>query len=186
LRLPWKNRVVLKIFTLLNIILTFRFVTTCACPETQKVPWIQSPEYTFFTIQDFWTICACPEKQSCPGIFHCMEYTYYIKNFWTTCACPEKHSHPGIFHCIEYVFFIIQDFWATCAFPEKQSRPESFHCIEYSAVARQPRTPRSGGAPTIRRGPTIYIVLVSYSPLSTLDFDSSGFYPQCRAGRLRM
>jgi len=31
----------------------------------------------------------------------------------------------------------------------------------HSAVARQPRTPRSRVAPTIRRGPTMYIVLVS-------------------------
>ena len=31
----------------------------------------------------------------------------------------------------------------------------------YSAVAWQPRTPRSGGGPDIRRGPTIYNVLVS-------------------------
>jgi len=46
--------------------------------------------------------------------------------------------------------------------------------IKSSAVSRQPRTPRSWGA-TIRKGPTMYIVLVSYSRLSTLDFYSSGF-----------
>jgi len=55
-----------------------------------------------------------------------------------------------------------------------------------SSVARQPHTPRSGGAPTIRRCPTIYIVLVSFSRHSTLDFYSSGFCPQSRTGRSSM
>ena len=103
LRLPWKNRVALKFFTVLNI---------------------------FFTIQEFWTTLRLPEKQSCPEIFHCIEYTFYIQDFWATCACPEKQSCPEIFHCVEYIFFIIQDFWATCACPENRVCPENFHFIE--------------------------------------------------------
>ena len=45
-----------------------------------------------------------------------------------------------------------------------------------------PVSPGRGGA-TIRRGPTMYIVLVNWSSLSTLGFYSSGFCPQCRADR---
>jgi len=46
-------------------------------------------------------------------------------------------------------------------FGSRSSHPRSLR-LHSSAVARQPRTLRSGGGgPTIRRGPTIYIVLVS-------------------------
>ena len=60
--LALKNRVVLKIFTVLNILFTFRIV---------------------------WATCACPEKQVCPGIFQCIEIYFIIQDFWATCACPE-------------------------------------------------------------------------------------------------
>ena len=123
LPLPWKNRVALKIFTVLDILFTFRifnnlclpwkqsfpwnftlywiyflpfriFEQLCAFPEKQRVPWIHSTDNIFFIIQDFWATCACPEKQSCREIFHCIEYTFCIQEFWATCACPEKQRVP--------------------------------------------------------------------------------------------
>jgi len=46
--------------------------------------------------------------------------------------------------------------------------------------------PVVGGA-TIRRSPAMYIVLVSVRAVSLpFDFSSSGFCPQCRAGKLSM
>jgi len=38
LRLPWKNRVALKFFTVLNIRFAFRILTTCAFPENRVSP----------------------------------------------------------------------------------------------------------------------------------------------------
>ena len=93
LRLPWKNRVALKIFTVLNILFTFRSFEqlACACPEKQRVPWIHSTDYIFFIIQDFWATSAFPEKQSFPDIFHCIKHVFFIiQEFWGTRACPEK------------------------------------------------------------------------------------------------
>ena len=155
---PEKNRVALKIFTVVNILFTFRifnnfrlpwkqtfpeifhcieytfyiqeFWATCVCPEKQRGLWIHSTEYIFYYL-GFWATCACPEKQSCPGIFHCIEIFFIIQDFWATRACPEKQSCPENFHCIEYTFYI-PDFWATCSCPEKQSCPGLFHCIEYT------------------------------------------------------
>ena len=102
LRLPWKNRVALKIFIVLNILFTFRILEQlCVCPEKQRVPWIHCTKYIFFIIQDFSAARAWLEKQSCPEIFHCIEYTCYIQDIWATFACPEKQSCLGIFHCIE-------------------------------------------------------------------------------------
>ena len=101
-RLPWKNRVAPKIFTVVNIL--------------------------YFLHSGFLTTCACPENRVSPAIFHCTEYTFYIQDFWVTCACPKKQKGHWI-HCTEYVFFIIQDFWATRACPEKQSCPGIFNCI---------------------------------------------------------
>ena len=53
LRLPWKNRVALKIFTVLNIRFAFRILTTCAFPENR----------------------VSPEN------FHCIEYIFYHSGF---------------------------------------------------------------------------------------------------------
>jgi len=39
----------------------------------------------------------------------------------------------------------------------------------HSAVTRQPRTSRSGGGPTIRKGPTIYIVFEILSKCGVCD-----------------
>jgi len=166
LRLPWKTRVVFKIFTVLIYFLHWGFWTTCACPENRVSPAIfpcieyifyhsgflnnlhsswktdlprnfHCIEYTFY-IQNFWATCACPEKQRVPWI-HSPEYILFIiQDFWATCACPEKQSCPGIFHCNEYLFFVIQDFWATCTCPENRVCPEIFQARRGGSPPRPP------------------------------------------------
>jgi len=49
--LPWKAEFALKLFTLLNILFTFRiFEQFCLFSEKQRVPWIYCIEYIFFTV----------------------------------------------------------------------------------------------------------------------------------------
>ena len=98
LRLPWKTEFALKLFTVLNIVLTFQdFWATCACPE-ESVPWIHCIEYISFIIQDFWATCACPEKQNCPEIFYCIQCIFFIiQDFWAECTCPENRVCPENF-----------------------------------------------------------------------------------------
>ena len=62
MRLPWKNRVALKIFTVLNILFTFRIF------NNSRLPW----------------------KQSFPEIFHCIEYTFYHFGFLSSLRLPWK------------------------------------------------------------------------------------------------
>ena len=64
LRLPWKTAFALKIFTVLNILFTFRIFEQLALALKNSVPWIHCIEFTFFIIQDFWATCTCLEKQS--------------------------------------------------------------------------------------------------------------------------
>ena len=58
LRLPWKNRVALKFFTVLNILFTFRIFNSL------RLPW----------------------KQSFPEIFHGIEYIFYHSRFLSNVA----------------------------------------------------------------------------------------------------
>ena len=123
LRLPWKTRVALKIFTVLNIDFTLRifnnlrlpwkqsflcnfslywiyflhseFWATRACPEKQSVPWIHSPEYIFFIIQDVWATCACPEKRVALEFFTVLN-TYFLSfRIFEQLALALKFFKPG-------------------------------------------------------------------------------------------
>ena len=62
--LALKNRIALKLFTVLKYFLSSRtFEQLVACPEKQSVPWIHCIEYIyFFNHSEFWTTCACPGK----------------------------------------------------------------------------------------------------------------------------
>ena len=71
----------LKIFTVLNILFTFRIFEQLALALKNRV----CLEFTYwkhiFIIQDFWTTCSCAGKQSCPEIFHCFEILKYFLLF---------------------------------------------------------------------------------------------------------
>jgi len=62
--LSLKNRVALKLFTVMKYFLSFRtFEQLVDCPEKQSVPWIHCIEYIYlFNHSEFWTTCSCPEK----------------------------------------------------------------------------------------------------------------------------
>ena len=129
------------------------FWASCACPETQSVPWIHCIEYIFFIIQNFEQPALALKNRICPRIFHCIEIFFIVQDIWASCACPEKQTVHWI-HRIECIFYP-SEFWTTCACPEKQSLPwkcsldwnqdfwvtcacsenrvfpEIFHCIEY-------------------------------------------------------
>ena len=127
LRLPWKkNRVALKIFTVANILFTFRIFNNMRLPWKQSFPWNFLLHWIHFLLlySGFLSNCPCPEKESCPENFHCIEYNFYIQQSWTTCACPEKQRVPWIFHCIE-IHFVIQDF-EQLALPSKTELPWKF------------------------------------------------------------
>ena len=169
LRVPWKQSCLA--FNVLNTYIYIQdFWATCGCPENRMCPEIFTLLNILFTFRIFEQLALalkteCPEtftfrifeqlalalKIECPEIFHCTEYTFYIQDFWATSACPEtecpeilafrifeqlalalkKRVCPENFHCVECTFHI-QDFWATCACPENRVCPEIFHCIEYT------------------------------------------------------
>jgi len=92
LRLPWKNRVALKFFTVLNIL---------------------------FIIQDFWATCACPENRVCSGMFHCRLLNMYFLAFRIIeqlALALKNRVALEIWNCIVCIF-TIQDFWATLRLP---------------------------------------------------------------------
>jgi len=50
LRLPWKNRVTLKIFTVVNILFTFRIFNNSRLPWKQSFPWNFSLYWIYFLL----------------------------------------------------------------------------------------------------------------------------------------
>ena len=122
-----KNRVALKLFTVLKYFFIFQdFWGTCACPEKQcaliLLYWIH-----IFNHSEFWTNCACPAKQSLPRNFSRHWNIFYLSGFLRCLRLPWKQSLSWHLRCISYIFYI-QDVWTTFACPEKQSVPW-IHCI---------------------------------------------------------
>jgi len=161
LRLPWKNRVTLKFFTVSNIRFTFRILTTCACPENRVSPEIfHCIEYIFYhsgflsnfvlalknrVVLEFFTAfnilftfrifeqlaCACPEKQSCPEFTVLIIYFLLFRIFEQLALALKTRGCPEIFRCIEYTFYY-SVVLSNLRLPWKQSCPGIFHCIEYT------------------------------------------------------
>ena len=82
------------------------FWEICACPEKQRVLWINCDEYVFFIIQDFWATCTCPEKQSCPGIFHCIEYVFLSFRIFEQLALALKNRVALEFFIVLNMYFL--------------------------------------------------------------------------------
>ena len=99
--LLWKNRVALKLFTLLKYFLSFRLLSNLWLALKNRV----CLEFTVFNIHifnhsEFWTTCACPEKQSLPWNFSPHWNIFNFQDFWGTCACPENRVCHESFRCI--------------------------------------------------------------------------------------
>ena len=73
---PEKNRVALKFFTVVNILLTFRIFNNF------NLPW----------------------KQSFPGIFHCIEIFFIIQDFWAQALALKKRVAQQFFTVLNILF----------------------------------------------------------------------------------
>ena len=91
--LALKNRVALKLFTVLKYFLSFRtFEQLVACPEKQSVPWIHCIEYIYFLIiQNFEQLAHALKNRVCPGILHCIEI-FFLSGFLRNLRLPWKQS----------------------------------------------------------------------------------------------
>jgi len=109
LHLPWKNRVALKIFTVLNTLFTIQdFSATLRLPWKTQLLCIHCIEYIFY-IQDFWATCACPE-----------DWIYFLpfRIFKQLCACPEKQSVSWNFP-LYWMYFLHWGYFSTLRLPWK-------------------------------------------------------------------
>ena len=132
LAIALKNRVALKFFTVLKYFLSFQdFWASCACPEKQSVPWIHCIEYIFSIIQDFWATCACPEKQSCHEISHCIEYIFLSFKIFEQLALVLKNKVVPKFFSVLKYFLSLRIFEQLCACPENRVCPEIFQAGGY-------------------------------------------------------
>jgi len=119
LRLLWKTECVLKFFTVLNILFTFKIFEQLALALKNSVPWNFSLYWISFYIQEFWATCASLKKNRVsPEIFHYIEYTFHIQDFWATCACPEKQSVPWKFSLYR-IYFLHSGFLSNLRLPWK-------------------------------------------------------------------
>jgi len=102
---PEKKTVAPKIFTIVNIVFTFRIFNSFRLPWKQIFPWNFSLYWIYFLLFRIFEQRRLPwKKQSCPAIFHCIEIYFIIQDFWAASALPEKESCPENFHCMEYTF----------------------------------------------------------------------------------
>ena len=81
LALALKNRVVLKIFTVLKIWILLRYIF---------LSHFRIFEQLALTFRTFEQLALALKKTVCPEFFYCIKYTFFIiQDFWATCACPE-------------------------------------------------------------------------------------------------
>ena len=146
LRLPWKNRVALKFFTVLNIL---------------------------FIIQDFWATCVCPENRVCPGIFQLYWIYFYHSGFLSNSALARKflavlnvllHSGvlsnlhlpwktKGALNSLNWIcIFYHSGFLSKLRLPWKQSLPWNFSSPGGRPPPPTPRLVRLCSAAPLRRG----------------------------------
>ena len=156
---PEKNRVALKIFTVLNI---------------------------SFAIQDFWTTCACPEKQSCPEMFTVLNillhsgvlrnlrlpwktecalnsqswiYNFYYSGFLSNLRLPWKTELPWNFSLYWISIFYLSGFLSSLRLPWK---------TEFALIILKPG---GGGRPPVSHAHgNARIVAIGRKCISTLRY----------------
>jgi len=80
--LSWKNRVALKVFTVLKYFLSFRIFEQLVLALKNRVALKFSTVWNIlFTFIFFEQLALILKKQSCPEIVHCIEYNFYIQKF---------------------------------------------------------------------------------------------------------
>ena len=110
LSLTLKTECALKIFTLFNILFTFRIFEQLALALKNRV----CPEFTamniYFLSFRILNNLRLPEKQSLPWNFSLYWiYIFYYSKFCKTCACPEKQSLPWKFS-LYLIYFLDSGF----------------------------------------------------------------------------
>jgi len=116
-----------KIFTVLNILFTFRMFNNLRLPWKQSFLWNFSLYLIYFLpFRIFEQLCACPEKQSCPGIFQCIEYTFYIQEFWATCMRLPWKTEGALNSQYWLYIFYHSGFLSNLRFPCKTELPWNF------------------------------------------------------------
>ena len=132
---PGKAELLLKFFTVLNILFTFRILNNLRLPwKTELLLKIFTVLNIFFTIQEFWATCMrFPWKtEDALKYFTVLNKLFTFRIFEQLCACPEKQSFPWNFSLYWIYFAPFRIFEQLCACPEKQSCFGIFHCIEYT------------------------------------------------------
>ena len=74
------------------------FWTTCACPETQGVPWIHYIECVFLLFRIFEQLALAPK------FFAVLDMFFIILEFWVTCACSENRVALEFFTALNILF----------------------------------------------------------------------------------
>jgi len=109
LRLPSKNRIALKIFTVLNILFTFRIFNNLRLPWKQSFPWNFSLYWNIIYHSGFLSNVALALKKDLPWNFSLYWIYFLHSHFLSILRLPWKAVLPWIFHCIA-LYFIIPEF----------------------------------------------------------------------------
>jgi len=98
---PWKNRVALKIFTVLDILSTFRIFNNLCLPWKQSFPW----NFSLYTIQHFWATLCFPWKTEGALNSHYWLYIFYHSGFLANLRLPWKTEMPWNFSLYWNIFY---------------------------------------------------------------------------------
>ena len=146
LRLPWKTEFSLKLFTVLNIVFTFRIFEQLVLSLKNRV----CPEFTILNI-------------------------YFLSfRILNNLCLPWKTEFSLKFFTVFEIFFIFQDFWATWAWPENRIGPEFFNPGGGRPPSRPPRLVRHCLRDRGTRGYAAFRIFKMLCPRLSPGFRSRG------------
>ena len=100
--LLWKTEFAVKFSTVLNIFFTIQdFWETCACPQTQSLPWKFSLYWIYFYIQVFEQLDLALKNKACSEFTALNIYFSSFRIFEQLALALKNTSCPEMFHRIE-------------------------------------------------------------------------------------
>jgi len=109
--LPWKNRVALKNFTVLDILFTFRIFNNLCCPENRVSPEIlHCIKYFFYHSGFLSNFVLSLKNRGCPEFTVLIIYFLSFRIFEQLALALKNRVALIYFHCIKHVFYIILEF----------------------------------------------------------------------------
>ena len=153
-----KNKIALKIFTVLKYIFHSGFLSNLRLPWKTELPWSFSMYGNVFIIQDFWATCACPENRVCPE-FTVLNIYFLSSRIFKQLALALKNRAALKFFTVWKCFYH-SGFLSNLCLPRKQSLPWNF--------SRQ-----GGGRPPTPRSPASYAYENTYTRISCDVFGRS-------------